>query len=81
VTQLVQHTAPNLMTWYWIFWFTIGFGVPEGIALATRHTEWTLSYQVWTLEGASGSIMQFIVAAFLVWLFRHLVFRDWRTLR
>lgn len=67
--------------WFWLGWLVLGFGVLETIALVTGHPEWTLSYQVWQLEGVGGSIVQFILGAFLVWLFGHLVLHLWFTLR
>ena len=68
-------------SWYWLLWLAVGFGVPETIALVTGHPERTLSYQVWQLEGAAGSIVQFVLGAFLIWLFGHLVLHLWFTLR
>lgn len=47
-------TGWNGWTWYWLVWAVttfVAFGVPEGIALATGHSENTLSAQVWRIEG------------------------------
>jgi hypothetical protein len=69
------------MSVYWLVWLVVGFGVPEAVALVRRRTDWTLSGQVWELEGTGASITRFVVAAVLVWLFGHMVFGLWRTLR
>jgi hypothetical protein len=75
---------------YWIVvWFGLGFGVPEGIALATGHSEHTLSYQVWHLEGLNSvnsatfwnpltwSIPHYLVAALTIWLAGHFIYHIW----
>lgn len=64
-------------SWYWLVWLAAGFGIPEGIALATNARN-TLSYQVWDLEGSGATFMRFVVAAFCLWLFLHMVFRLFR---
>lgn len=35
----------NGWSWYWLTWLLVGFGVPEGIALATNVRN-TLSFQM-----------------------------------
>lgn len=67
----------NGWSWYWLVWLVAGFGVPEGIALATNVRN-TLSFQVWDLEGSGATFMRFVVAAFCLWLFLHMVFRLFR---
>ncbi len=80
----------NLMTMYWlVVWFGLGFGIPEGIALATGHPENTLSDQVWHIEGlgsASGNFANPVTWTFghwlvfcgMVWLLGHFVDHIWR---
>lgn len=83
----------NLMSLYWIvIWFLIGFGIPEGIALATGHPENTLSEQVWHLEGLtsrndavfanpfSWSIPHFLVTSLVIWLAAHFIFHVWHSM-
>lgn len=67
----------NGWSWYWLVWLLLGFGVPEGIALA-RNPRNTLSYQVWNLEGTGPTFMRFVVGAALLWLLLHMVFRLFR---
>lgn len=65
----------NLWSLYWSVWLFLLFGVPEGIALGTGHQENTLSYQVWHLEGQGTTFWRYFVAAFLLWLLIHMVWR------
>lgn len=67
-----------LFSLYWALWLVVGFGVPEGIALATGHPEWTLSDQVWRAEGTGQTFVRYFVGAFLVWLLLHMVWRLFR---
>lgn len=67
------------MSFYWfVIWFACGFGIPEGIALATGHAENTLSDNVWHLVGLEPghpwTFVHFLVAALMVWLLFHFVF-------
>lgn len=45
----------NAWSWYWTCWAVgslgVGFLVPECIALFSRHSENTLSAQIWRMEG------------------------------
>lgn len=68
------------MTWngwsiYWACWIAFGFGIPEGVALATGHPENTLSYQVWHLEGNGATAYRYFVFSFCLWLLVHMVWR------
>jgi len=81
----------NLMTVYWlIIWFGLGFGIPEGIALATGHPENTLSDQVWHIEGLgngessslfanpiSWNLGHWVIFCGMVWLFGHFIDHIW----
>lgn len=80
------------MIFYWVVvWGVLGFGVPETYALATGHGEWTLSETVWRLfdvvPGSTfkqWSIVHFLLAAAMTWLYVHFVFgifRIWRLHR
>jgi len=68
----------NWMSWYWLFWLVVGFGLPEGIALGTGNPQNTLSYQVWHIEGTGMTFARYWIAAFLGWLFIHMVFNTFR---
>lgn len=63
---------------YWLIWLVGMFGGPELYAIATGHDENTLSYQVWHLEGTGATFCRYFVAAFLLWLFIHMVFETFR---
>lgn len=63
---------------YWVIWLLVGFGVPEGIALASGRPKNTLSYQVWHLEGTGATFARYMVFAFLLWLLIHMVFEAFR---
>lgn len=74
------------MTWYWIAWLILGFGVPEGVALGTGRPQNTLSDTVWRVfQVHSGdarpwhwTFAHLLLACFLLWLTGHFVFRIWR---
>ena len=73
------------MNWYWAAWLLLGFAVPEGIALGTRHPENTFSDFIWrvfdVLPGQTPlqwKAVHFLLLAFMVWLFGHFVFALWR---
>lgn len=66
------------MSLYWLIWAVVGFGVPEGIALATGNARWTLSEQVWHLEGTGATFWRWTVCSMLLWLLFHMVFRLFR---
>ena len=74
------------VTFYWLFvWLTVGFGVPETLALATKHPEYTLSETSWrmfdVLPGQTlfeWNFAHLIVACLLFWLFVHISFGIWR---
>lgn len=81
----------NLMSVYWVLvWFALGFGIPEGIALATGHPENTLSDQVWHIEGlgqngqsqfmnpAHWTFGHWFVFCGMIWLLGHFVDHIWR---
>lgn len=63
----------------WLLWI-VSFLVVELTALWTGHPEFTLSEWVWKLErlGRAWTFARYFVAAFLLWLFFHLVFGWWR---
>lgn len=63
----------------WITWVCSGV-IAETIALIVNY-KWTLSEEVWALEGKGGTLIQFALAAFLFWLFLHLPFRLFHRLR
>lgn len=73
------------MNWYWFLWLAVGFGIPEGIAIARHRTEDTLSGTVWHwCDVAPGntlahwSALHLFLAFILLWLFLHLVFGIFR---
>ena len=72
------------MTGYWIVWLVLGFGVPETVALASGHPEWTLSDTVWRVFAVTDprpwhwKVAHLILACFMLWLTGHFVFRIWR---
>lgn len=73
------------MAWYWLAWLLVGFAVPEGIALARRRPQDTLSETVWHwCEVTPGNTLvhwtalHVLVALFMLWLFFHIVFGIWR---
>ena len=68
----------NWFSLYWLIWLALGFGVPEGIALGTRHPQWTLSYQAWHLEGTGATFWRWVVGSMLLWLALHITFRLFR---
>lgn len=66
--------------WYWLAWFVLGFGVPEGIELVKGNSAGTLSGFVWRLEGSFGppwtwDAAHYFVAAGFLWLAGHMIFR------
>jgi hypothetical protein len=78
----------NWASLYWVLWFVVGFLPVELYALWSGHPQWTLSDQVWQLEGISLSQVwwnpltwpfgHLIIALACVWLFGHFVFHLWR---
>lgn len=73
------------MAWYWAAWLLLGFGIPEGYALASKRPRNTLSDTVWhwfdVTPGPTpvyARLGTYILAAFLVWLLGHLAFGLWR---
>lgn len=83
----------NWMTLYWFgVWFALGFGVPEGIALATGHAENTLSDQIWHLEGLNTAadatfwnpltwtIPHFVITCLVLWCALHFVLHIWHAM-
>jgi hypothetical protein len=78
----------NWMSFYWLVaWFGLGFGIPEGIALATGHPENTLSDQVWHIEGLQTqpafinpvhwTLGHWVIFCGMVWLFGHFIDHIW----
>jgi hypothetical protein len=65
----------NWWSVYWLIWLVCGFGIPEGTALGTGHSENTLSAQVWRMEGTGTTFARYWVATFLIWLSIHMVFK------
>jgi hypothetical protein len=68
----------NWASIYWLVWISVGFLPLELWALAVKKPQYTLSYQVWHLEGTGASFARYFVAAFLVWLLIHMVFEMFR---
>lgn len=68
----------NWWSLYWLIWIGVLFMGPEVYALATGNPQNTLSYQVWHIEGTGATFARYFVAAFLIWLFVHMVFRMFR---
>lgn len=70
------------VTLYWLVgWFAIGFGVPETLAIITKHREWTFSDTVWriceTMPGQTiwqYTLIHVIIGLALLAVFVHLVF-------
>jgi hypothetical protein len=77
---------------YWVVWagaVFVSFAAPEFWALATGHSENTLSQNLWRLEQFlpgqhvwQWSALHFLIGGallvLLVWLIGHLVFGIWR---
>ncbi len=68
------------MSWYWAAWLIVAFGVPEALALITKHYEWTLSDTIWrwcdVLPGQTiwqWKAVHFFLLGFMTWLWLHLV--------
>ena len=57
----------------WIGW-TAWFAVVEGLALALRRPDLTLSEFTWRFEGAGWTAARYLVAAVLLWATLHLVY-------
>lgn len=72
-------TLKHLYGTFWLVWLG-AFLLIELTALFTGHPEFTLSEWVWRLErlGRVWTFARYFVAAFLLWLFFHLVFGWWR---
>lgn len=68
----------NWASWYWLAWIAVGFMPLEFWSLAAGKPQYTLSDQVWHLEGTGSTFARFFIAAFLAWLFCHMVFRAFR---
>ena len=73
------------LTWYWIGWLILGFGVPEGFGLITGRYTWTLSETVWHIFSVDPhqtvwqwKFTHLVLALFMCWLTAHLAFRIWR---
>lgn len=65
----------NWISLYWLAWIVLGFCPMEFWALATGQTQNTLSAQVWKLEGNGATFARYFIAAFIIWLFFHMVYR------
>jgi len=64
----------HLLTgWFWLAWGIVG-AVYETVALIVNK-KYTLSEQLWSVEGAGATAMRWFVGAFTLWLFLHLTFR------
>ena len=68
----------NWASWYWLAWILLGFMPVEFWALFTGQPQYTLSDQVWHLEGTGATFQRYVVGAFLLWLLIHMVFRAFR---
>lgn len=66
------------MTWYWIAWIVLGFGVPEFYAIFRGEYQNTLSDNTWAWFSIRGKgrfwrLRRFALASFLFWLSLHLL--------
>lgn len=68
----------NWASWYWLAWIVLGFMPLEFWSLFTGQPQFTLSDQVWKLEGTGDTFARYFILAFLVWLTLHMVFRAFR---
>lgn len=68
----------NLWSLYWLLWVGPLFLIPEFWALFSGHPENTLSDNVWRLETSHWTFGHFFVAAFMLWLTFHFIFRMFR---
>ena len=90
---LAETTSWNAWSWYWLCWLIVtvpvGFLIPEVYALASGHSENTLSAQVWRLEqfvpdqhiwqwSAAHILIGGCLAVILLWMMIHFVFGIWR---
>jgi hypothetical protein len=66
----------RLYPYAWYIWWGL-FVVFEGIPIAFKKEQYTLSEYIWRLEGYSPgwTALRYFIAAACVWLFFHLVFR------
>lgn len=65
----------NWASVYWLLWIVLGFAPLEFWALSTGQPQYTLSDQVWHLEGTGTTFARYFVFAFLLWLLCHMVWR------
>lgn len=65
----------NWASIYWAAWIGAGFLPLELWAIASGQPQYTLSDQVWHLEGQGASFGRYFVFAFLLWLLIHMVWR------
>lgn len=68
----------NWASVYWLAWIVVGFLPLELWALFSGQPQYTLSDQVWHLEGTGSTFARYFIAAFCVWLTLHMVFRLFR---
>jgi hypothetical protein len=71
-------TSWNWASWYWAAWILLGFAPLEFWALGTGKPQYTLSDQIWHLEGTGATFGRYVVAALCLWLFLHMVFHAFR---
>ena len=69
----------NWASWFWVAWIALGFFPLELWALFSGNDQDTLSDNVWRLEGTGATFFRYFVAAFLVWLFFHMVYGWFRS--
>jgi hypothetical protein len=69
----MPHYTWNWASVYWLLWLVLGFLPLEIWALVTRQPQYTLSDQVWHLEGSGMTAARFAVFAILLWLLIHMV--------
>lgn len=62
-----------LTGWFWLVWGLLG-AVYETVALIVNQ-KYTLSEQMWSLEGTGATAARWFVGAFTLWLFLHLTFK------
>lgn len=75
----------KVMPWYWPVWLFILFGVPEAVAMITRHYQNTLSEWTWRVFDVmpGQTIWQYrfahiLLIMFVTWLWFHLCFALFR---
>jgi hypothetical protein len=64
----------NLLTgWFWLVWGLVGLTYEIFALVADK--KYTLSEQLWSLEGSGATALRYFVGVATLWLFLHLTFR------